>query len=70
MDRNTGARYHNPVEYLRDHYTISDRDHFQGGAPLLPPVAGIIVTLASFVLWGTVWLVVFQFVSLFWGHHA
>ena len=70
VDRNTGSHYHNPAEYPRDHYTISRLDHFEGDTPLSPPVAGIIVTLASFALWGTVWLAVFRLASLLWAHHA
>jgi len=70
VDRNTGSHYHNPAEYPRDHYTISRRDRFEEDALLPPPAAGIIVTLASFALWGTVWLAVFQLATLLWAHHA
>jgi hypothetical protein len=65
-----GLHYLNRAEYPKGHYTISLRDHIEGDAPLLPPVAGIILTLASFALWGTVWLAVFQLASLLWVHHA
>jgi len=70
VDMNTGSHYHNPAEHPRDHYTISRRDYFKRDTPLSPPVAGIIVTLASFALWGIVWLAVFQLASLLWAHHA
>ena len=70
VDRNIESHYHNLAEYPRDHYAISWRDHFEGDTPLSPAAAGIIVTLASFALWGTVWLAVFQLASLLWAHHA
>ena len=70
MDRNTRSHYYSPAEYPKDHYTITRCDHFQGDTALSPPVAGIVVTLASFALWGTVWLAVFQLATLLWAHHA
>ena len=49
---------------------LERRDRFEEDALLPPPAAGIIVTLASFALWGTVWLAVFQLATLLWAHHA